>query len=227
MISRITLSSAAIGIAALMSSTASAGCGNSLYCDSNVSQYESAPSIAYGSSSAYSSRVTLPETHGTIGNYGSSSYSSRVTLPETHGMSSSYSTSSYGGVASDSYADSVYGSGSISGPYVDSSSVGSTYRSATISNLSLPGLGVNERLVPTSCGVNVHGAEGAKVLGCYNVAQPVQVYTLPPVPVQTYVRVVRPIIYVRYPVPVPVAVPTCGSTWSARYTDHGSRRCGW
>jgi len=199
MISRITVTSAAIGIAALMSSTASASCGNSLYCNSAVSAYESAPA-AYGS-------VTLPETHGMIRSYGSSSYS----------------TSSYGGVASDSYADSVYGSGSISGPYIDSSSVGSTYTSATVSNISMPGLGANERLVPTSCDVNVHGADGAKVLGCYNVAQPVQ-----PVPVQNYVSVVRPIVYVRYPVPVPVAMPApCVSTWSARYTDHGSRRCGW
>ena len=200
MISRITLTSAAIGIAALMSSAASANCGNSLYCNSSVSAYESSPSSAYSMS-----------------NYGGSSYGA-----------SSYTTSSYGAVASDSYADSVYGSGSISGAFIDNSSVGSTYTSSTISGLTMPGLGANERLVPTSCDVNVHGADGARVLGCYNVAQPVQqVYTPPPVPVQNFVRVVRPIVYVRTPVPVPVAVPACGSTWSARYTDHGQRRCGW
>lgn len=195
MISRITLTSAAIGIAALMSSAASASCGDSLYCNSSVSAYESAPVSSY----------SMPS-------YGTSSYS----------------TSSYGAVASDAYADSVYGSGSISGAYVDNSVVGSTYTSASVSSLTMPGLGANERLVPTSCDVNVHGADGARVLGCYNVAQPVQqVYTPPPVPVQNFVRVVRPIVYVRTPVPVPVAMPVCGPTWSARYTDHGQRRCGW
>ena len=140
MISRITLTTAAIGIAALMSSAASASCGNSLYCNSSVSAYESAPSSSYS----------------TIGNYGSSSYGSSY--------GSSYSTSGFGGVASDSYADSVYGSGSISGAYEDTSS----YTSSSVSSFGLPGLGMNERLVPTSCDVNVHGAsDGAKVLGCY------------------------------------------------------------
>jgi len=209
MISRITITSAAIGIAALMSSAASANCGNSMYCNNSVSAYESAPTSSY--SNNMMSGYTTPS-------YGSS-----------YGYSS-YGTSSYAGSASDSYADSVYGSGSISDAYVDNSTVGSTYSSGSISGLSMPGLGANERLVPTSCDVNVHGADGARVLGCYSVAQPVQqVYTPPPVPVQNYVRVVRPIVYVRTPVPVPVAIPaqSCGSQWRARYASYGPSRCGW
>ncbi len=80
---------------------------------------------------------------------------------------------------------------------------------SNVSSMSIAGLGPNERLCPTKCPVNVYNPEGGKVLGCYNVCKPVQ-----PVQhtyVQQWVRVVRPVIYVRYPVPtpVPVAVPTC------------------
>ncbi len=76
---------------------------------------------------------------------------------------------------------------------------------SNVSNVRLAGLGSNERLCPTKCPVNVYNPNGGKVLGCYNVCK-----TAPVVQtnyVQTYVRVVRPIIYVRYPVPTPVEVP--------------------
>lgn len=78
---------------------------------------------------------------------------------------------------------------------------------------TLQGLGSNESLVPTNCPVNVHNPEGGEVLGCYSVVKP-----RPPVQVQNYVRVVRPIIYVRYP--VPVQVPSCG--FNAGYGSHHS-----
>lgn len=80
------------------------------------------------------------------------------------------------------------------------------------------GLGPNESLVPTNCPVNVHNPDGGEVLGCYSVVKP-----RPPVQVQNYVRVVRPIIYVRYP--VPVQVPTCGINagyGSSHSYSHGS-----
>ncbi len=79
-------------------------------------------------------------------------------------------------------------------------------RHANVSNLSIAGMGPNERLCPTQCPVSVHNPEGGKVLGCYNVCKPVAP-TVTPVHVQSYIRVVRPVIYVRYPVPTPVPVP--------------------
>ncbi len=80
----------------------------------------------------------------------------------------------------------------------------STTRS-NVSNLSIAGMGPNERLCPTQCPVSVHNPEGGKVLGCYNVCKTAP--TVTPVHVQSYIRVVRPVIYVRYPVPTPVPVP--------------------
>lgn len=72
---------------------------------------------------------------------------------------------------------------------------------------SLPGLGYNESLRPTTCPTAVYNPNGGKVLGCYNVVKPVA---------QTsYYRIVRPVIYVRYP--VPVAVPQYG------YSQCGSK----
>ena len=76
---------------------------------------------------------------------------------------------------------------------------------SNVSNVRLAGLGANERLCPTQCPVNVHNPNGGKVLGCYNVCKTAPVVNTSYV--QTYVRVVRPIIYVRYPVPTPVEVP--------------------
>lgn len=64
------------------------------------------------------------------------------------------------------------------------------------STVSMPGLGANEQLVPTSCPVSVDAPAGSSVLGCYNVVRKQR----------NYVQVVRPIVYVRYPVPVPVPV---------------------
>jgi len=103
----------------------------------------------------------------------------------TQSYSQSYSMNS-------AQADATYGTGSISETYSDNSFYGFSGSTASVS-----GLGMNESLQATNCPVNVYGNGEGQVLGCYNVVKPV--------PQTTYYRVVRPVIYVRYP--VPVAVP--------------------
>jgi hypothetical protein len=107
-------------------------------------------------------------------------------------------------------ADSTYGTGSISQTYSDSSTYGFSG-----SPSSVPGLGYNESLQATNCPVNVYGSGEGTVLGCYNVVKPV--------PQTTYYRVVRPVIYVRYPVPVavPYTSPCNVVTHYSRYGDFG------
>ena len=102
------------------------------------------------------------------------------------------------------------GSGSVSATYTDNSSNSYTNTNITVvpfstgdsaplsSNYSVPGLGASESLTPTTCPVSVYNPTGAKVLGCYSVARPA------PAPQVNYTRVVRPVIYVRYPVATPV-----------------------
>lgn len=110
-------------------------------------------------------------------------------------------------------ADSTYGTGSISETYSDPN----TY-SFHGSTTSIPGLGQNESLQPTSCPVNVHGTGEGRVLGCYNVVKPVAR--------TAYYRVVRPVIYVRYPVPVavPYTSPCHTVKHFSRYGDFGATR---
>jgi len=86
------------------------------------------------------------------------------------------------------------------------------------STATVPGLGLNESLRPTTCPTAVHNPEGGQVLGCYNVVKPV--------PQTTYYRVVRPIIYVRYPVPTPVVVPTYNRCSGAGFGGYGHARYG-
>ena len=86
----------------------------------------------------------------------------------------------------------------------------------------LSGLGPNEQLLPTNCPVNVQNPTGARVLGCYSIVKP-----RPAVPVTNYVRVVRPVVYVRYAVPYPV--PGCVRTVvtnTSRYGGFGGNACG-
>lgn len=84
----------------------------------------------------------------------------------------------------------------------------------TTSNISLAGLGANESLSPTSCPVDVNGLQpGQSVLGCYQVMKQNQSTVRYHYGAPNTVRYVRPVIYVRYPVPtpvyhVPVPVPT-------------------
>ncbi len=81
-----------------------------------------------------------------------------------------------------------------------------TSTQSTSGNITIPGLGASETLSPTSCPVNVNGMQsGQSVLGCYQVMrqtpQPTVRYHLG---APNTTRVVRPIVYVRYPVPTPV-----------------------
>lgn len=107
-------------------------------------------------------------------------------------------------------ADSTYGTGSISETYSDENMF-----AFSGSTSSVPGLGYNESLQATNCPVNVYGAGEGRVIGCYNVVKPV--------PQTTYYRVVRPVIYVRYPVPVPVPYTSLCHTIThySRYGDFG------
>lgn len=92
-------------------------------------------------------------------------------------------------------------------PVVTSTYQSHHYRHQSFSG-SYSGLGQNEFLHGTRCPVLVQNPEAHKVLGCYKV---VKKWTPPkihrPAPRQVYYRVVRPIIYVRYPVPVCVTGP--------------------
>lgn len=99
---------------------------------------------------------------------------------------SSYGPSTYAGELSQYEASARYGSGSISDTYSDGN-VEMYGFSGT-----LPGLGQNESLQATNCPTAVYNPNGGRVLGCYNVVKPA--------PKTTYYRVVRPVIYVRYPV---------------------------
>lgn len=130
---------------------------------------------------------------------------------------SSYSSnSSY--MMSSAQADASYGTGSVSDTYTLG---GQDYAGFSGGMSGVSGLGYNESLQSTNCPTNVYGTEaGSRVLGCYNVVQQV--------PQTNYVRVVRPIIYVRYPVPVAVPYTSpCGvQTTYSRYGGYGPQG-GW
>ncbi len=133
------------------------------------------------------------------------------------GSASSFGSGSAVGVASSQYASATYGSGSISQAYTAGGA-----NVVPFSTSRPAGLGANEQLVPTNCPVNVHNPSGARVLGCYSIVKP-----RPAVPVTNFVRVVRPIVYVRYA--VPYAVPGCTRTVvtnSSRYGGFGGNACG-
>jgi len=116
-------------------------------------------------------------------------------------------TSSFSTTMSPIQADATYGTGSISQTYSGGFSD---------SSVSLAGLGHNEGLRARNCATTVHGGGEGQVIGCYDVVQQV--------PQTSYYRVVRPVINVRYPVPVPVPVTSpCGVVkHHSRYGDwHG------
>lgn len=148
----------------------------------------------------------------------SASYTSGYSQNNDYGYAPS---SSYTTTMSSTQADANYGTGSISESYTGASTYGFSG-----SPQSLPGLGANESLQATNCPVNVYGNGEGTVLGCYNVVKPV--------PQTTYYRTVRPVIYVRYPVPVAVPYTSPCHTYkiSSRYGDYHNRgyrpapRCG-
>jgi len=163
----------------------------------------------------------------------SHSFSSVTSSPS---FSSSSVTNTFAGVASPAYADAKYGTGSIS----------ETYEGAEVeifgfsgSTSTAPGLAANESLRATNCPTSVYNPDGGRVLGCYDVVAPA---APAPVAQQSYYRVVRPVIYVRYPVYVPVAQrpvlrkPVCNPNvkpaWTSRYGANGfnapkANNCGW
>lgn len=156
--------------------------------------------VSHTSSTSYSSYTP---------SYASSSYSSTRTAPCPAGSHRE------GGVCMSDSTGTIYASSSPSVTIIPFSSSEPRIRATR-----LAGLGANESLVPTSCPTSVYNPEGAKVLGCYSVNKPVvrKVYVQPQLHT---VRVVRPVIYVRYPVPTPYAVPVmtqCSSTWT-RYGE--------
>lgn len=117
-------------------------------------------------------------------------------------------------------ADATYGTGSISSAFEGGNVELFGFSGSTA---SVPGLGSNESLQSTNCPVDVYNPTGARVLGCYNVVKQV--------PQTNYVRVVRPVVYVRYPVTTPVPIPyyvnnACGVSYS-RYVNQPRRNsCG-
>jgi len=195
MVSRL-FKGAAVTVATLsFASAASAGCGSSLFCgQSGATSAIPAPLLTYESSASGS-------WSDSEANFGSAS---------SWGSSSTYAPSSFSTTMSSTQADATYGTGSISDTY----SGPSTF-SFSGSTQGLPGLGHNESLQPVNCPVNVHGTGEGRVLGCYNVVKPV--------PQTTYYRVVRPVIYVRYPVPVAVPFTSPCHTIKnySRYGDWG------
>ncbi len=215
--SRLITTVAALAATTLMSSAAFAGCNSGTYCTSSGNS-ATLPSLSSWSGSNYSSASS----YESAPSYSYSS-SSNYSADPMYNTSYSYGTSnSYAGTVSSSYADATYGTGSISNSYTGSDVELFGFSGSTS---SVAGLGAGESLQATSCPVSVHNPSGAKVLGCYNVVKPV--------PQTTYYRVVRPVVYVRYP--VPVAVPYWSGctvvTHTSRYGDrwgqggkHG-RRC--
>lgn len=108
------------------------------------------------------------------------------------------------------------------------SSTSSNYSVSPLTRSVVTGLGVNESLQATNCPVAVHNPSGAKVLGCYNVVKPKPVVRTVVRSVPTVYQVVRPVIYVRTPVPV---CNTCCSPKivNSRYgaTSQPVSKCGW
>lgn len=156
-----------------------------------------------------------------------STYANASTTGPTASASASATASS--GLVGSSQASAfarATGTGSSASAYANISQVPmitSTYRQSDYSYRAFAGqfggLGPNEQLQPTQCPVAVHNPEGRRVLGCYHV---VKRWTPPkvrrPIDNGTYYRVVRPIIYVRYPVPVPVCVSgQCAPQSYSRY----------
>lgn len=209
----------------------------------NHSNYGSS-SINYGSANNYGAGTYSPgittvapcpagstkQADGTCLSTSSSFSSSTVSTGSAYSSAPTYSSSSYGSgshshgsVASSSYAAQTYGSGSISSAFT------TDYSTAPLTSSVVSGLGLNESLQATTCPVSVDNPNGAKVLGCYNVVKP-QPKPRPVVrtvvrTVPTVYQVVRPIVYVRYPVPV---CNTCCSpqTVYSRYGSNGFNASG-
>lgn len=119
-----------------------------------------------------------------------------------------------GGHMSGTQATRRYGSGSVSRSYSNNNHriVPFSTNATNISTHRIAGMGANEVLTPTQCPVSVYNPNGGQVMGCYSVGTvaPRRTTTVTRTVTRRIVphrvRVVRPIIYVRYPVPVPFPV---------------------
>lgn len=230
---------------------AQAGCTDNV-CQSGTHPAYNPPSISSWSSqhSHNNVRVSAPRystsgvTYASTPRYSSASSLSTAACPagsskQSDGTcllsgSSSFASSSV--ISSGSTLGTInrsstqYGSGSISRTFSGTSV-------APLTSSVVSGLGTNESLQSTTCPASVHNTGGAKVLGCYNVVKPAPrpvvrtvVKTVP-----TVYRVVRPVVYVRYP--VHVSGPTCsdrnvysrygGAAFNGGQTFNGGNRCGW
>ncbi|WP_189499329.1 hypothetical protein [Algimonas arctica] len=178
-----------------------------------TTHYPSATS--YSGASAYAGATSSGGTSSASSYASASAYANGTTSQASAYASASASASS--GTSASAHATS-YASTSQA-PVVTSTYQGHQYRYEGFSG-NYGGLGHNERLHPTSCPVAVHNPQAHQVTGCYKV---VKQWTPPhvqrPAPHRVYYRVVRPIIYVRYPVPVCVTGP-CATQ------QHGRSRYG-
>lgn len=85
-------------------------------------------------------------------------------------------------------------------------SYASSYSSGYDSSVRMDGLAADEYLCPTDCATSVNVPAGGRVIDCFKVCKksaPAPVYQTV---TQAY-QVVRPVVYVNYP--VPVALPSC------------------
>lgn len=136
-----------------------------------------------------------------------SAYAGGTTSQASAYASASASSSASSGAHATATARATSYASTNHAPVVTSTYQGHQYRYEGFSG-TYSGLGHNERLHPTTCPVAVHNPQRHQVAGCYKVVKqwtPPKVHR--PVPQQVFYRVVRPIIYVRYPVPVCVTGP--------------------
>ena len=218
---------------------------------SSTSCSSSGKTITYGSGS-YGARSTSTKhrssTHVSSGintRYGITSAAacpSGATRARNGVCISGGNSSAFGVSRSTAYAsNATYGSSRSSSFRSTGKVVPFTTTVSKISNYRVAGMGANEFLSPTACPVSVYNPGGHEVLGCYSVVKPVQVVRPVPQIRHQQIRVVRPIIYVRYPVPTPMPMPMpvcrtqsvcgggCSSTTYSRYGNtwpQGGNNCG-
>lgn len=221
---------------------AQAGCTDNVCRSGTHPAYNPAPISSWSSQHSHNNvRVSAPSystsgvTYASTPRYSSASSLSTAACPagsskQSDGTCLLSGSSSLASSSVISSGSTQYGSGSISRSYSD-------YSVAPLTSSVLSGLGANESLQSTTCPVSVHNPGSAKVLGCYNVVKPAPrpavrtvVKTVP-----TVYRVVRPVIYVRTPVPV---CNTCcspktvysrygGAAFNGGQAFNGGNRCGW
>lgn len=185
--------------------SAQAGCNSGTYCNASSASHAAYNPPALSTWSQHSSHNTAHSYAAPVQHvvsprpisYSSTSYS--VAAPTQYLTSSRSSSRAACPAGSTRQPDGICLSTSTS---FSSTGISSSYSVTPLTSSVLTGLGHNETLQPTSCPVAVHNPSGAKVLGCYNVVKPKPVVRTVVRTVPTVYQVVRPIVYVRTPVPV-------------------------